>query len=216
MSLDFNRGLWVFFVVLLTLYVLALAIARFIYSWKEENNWRLLRWVAEVSEEAPVPIMVSCGTLLGAVREGRMIPGDDDVDFQVLEEDFEEAFAFIKARLPDEFRMVSNPALAVISVKGNPFGHTDIFRLNAKDGGLYAAHGTPDLTFDQASGSEGKVSTMARGCETIEVRVPNDAVGNLRAMYGDWETPVYLGKDAGKPPLLERFRYGLTKIGIRF
>ena len=49
--------------------------------------YRLLQIVAAKLDEHGVRWFVTCGTLLGAVRHGGLIPWDDDVDIGVLAED---------------------------------------------------------------------------------------------------------------------------------
>ena len=61
----------------------------------DENNLKeakeALKEVAKVLNEANIPWWVDCGTLLGTLRYGGVIPWDEDVDVALLLPDFENA-----------------------------------------------------------------------------------------------------------------------------
>lgn len=54
----------------------------------EENAKKLLFEIADVAEDVGIPFMLYGGTVLGAVRDGRFVAVDQDVDFACLLEDF--------------------------------------------------------------------------------------------------------------------------------
>jgi phosphorylcholine metabolism protein LicD len=55
---------------------------------KEEKAIEILKEIKEVFDAAGISYWLDCGTLLGAVREQRIIPWDNDIDFGVREEDW--------------------------------------------------------------------------------------------------------------------------------
>jgi len=54
----------------------------------ENNLIYLLRQIKEVLDEEMIEIWLECGTLLGAVRDGKFIPWEHDLDFGVFREKF--------------------------------------------------------------------------------------------------------------------------------
>jgi len=54
----------------------------------EENAKTFLFEIADVAEAVRIPFMLYGGTCLGAVREGKFIDVDEDIDFACLSEDF--------------------------------------------------------------------------------------------------------------------------------
>lgn len=57
-----------------------------------EESWRLLNAIE-------CPVFVTGGTLLGIIRDESLIPWDDDIDFDMLSEDY----SLWKSRIKDEF-----------------------------------------------------------------------------------------------------------------
>ncbi len=57
--------------------------------------------VAEVFDKNNVKYMLAFGSLLGAVREKGFVPWDDDLDFLILEEDYEAAVKCLEGNIPD-------------------------------------------------------------------------------------------------------------------
>ncbi len=57
--------------------------------------------VAKIFEENNVKYMLAFGSLLGAVRHKGFIPWDDDLDFFILEDDYDYAIECLKGKLPD-------------------------------------------------------------------------------------------------------------------
>lgn len=58
--------------------------------------------VKRILEENNIPYMITFGTLLGAVRHGGFIPWDDDFDFMLFDDTYEEAVRILKEKLPDD------------------------------------------------------------------------------------------------------------------
>jgi len=56
---------------------------------KQEKNLVYLLWqIKEVLDEEAIEFWLECGTLLGAVRDGKFIPWEHDLDFGVFREKF--------------------------------------------------------------------------------------------------------------------------------
>lgn len=59
----------------------------------------MLRYIDEVCKKHDIKYWLSSGTLLGAVRHGGFIPWDDDLDVEMLKEDFEK---FVNVMMQEE------------------------------------------------------------------------------------------------------------------
>lgn len=77
------------------------------YSAKEirKVQLRLLEMavaIRNVLEKYDVPHMITYGTLLGAVRHRGFIPWDDDFDFYVIGDHYEDAIEYLRTELPSD------------------------------------------------------------------------------------------------------------------
>jgi hypothetical protein len=80
-------GVLLSLVVVVVLYGVAVAILAQQRAVKYRELRRLLTASLQVLNQASIPYVLSWGTLLGAVREGRIIPTDDDADILLFGED---------------------------------------------------------------------------------------------------------------------------------
>ena len=58
--------------------------------------------VHEILDEAGIVHSLACGSLLGAVRHKGFIPWDDDIDFWVKNEQYDDALRALRENLPDD------------------------------------------------------------------------------------------------------------------
>lgn len=58
--------------------------------------------IADILDKHSIPHVISYGTLLGAVRHGGFIPWDDDFDFNVFNEYYDDAIAYLREELPKD------------------------------------------------------------------------------------------------------------------
>lgn len=56
--------------------------------------------IRNILESHDIPHMITYGTLLGAVRHGGFIPWDDDFDFYIIGDSYDEAVEYLRAELP--------------------------------------------------------------------------------------------------------------------
>ena len=71
-----------------------------------------------VLERHRIPHALGFGTLLGYVRDGRMIDGDDDVDIFVETKDFSNAVLAMKSHFPEKVSLMESPYFRCFMVQG--------------------------------------------------------------------------------------------------
>ncbi len=211
--------------VLLCLYLVALGVCAGLRSRKAKcmcNSWsesqRLLA-------DAPVSIQVSCGTLLGTIRESGVITNDDDIDLMVLDSDWDAAVKHFQDNYDQKnfklrFRDSGN-TLTLYPKSCKPIGGIDLYKMVTDPvSGRYNLFG---VELEPEAVTPGKVLEMA-GPKSKKhsvaglVRVPTNPESFLEAMYGpEWRTPLYLskGNTAWRPiDILHTARRGAAKIGL--
>lgn len=63
----------------------------------------ILKCIDKICRKHNIHYWLSSGTLLGAVRHGGFIPWDDDLDIEMLKEDYDKLLSILKTELPSEF-----------------------------------------------------------------------------------------------------------------
>ena len=59
--------------------------------------------IRDVLENHDVPHMITYGTLLGAVRHKGFIPWDDDFDFYIISEEYDDVIEYLRKELPANY-----------------------------------------------------------------------------------------------------------------
>lgn len=63
---------------------------------------RMAKNIKAILEENDIPYFITYGTLLGAVRHQGFIPWDDDFDFYLFDDSYDQAMAVLKEGLPED------------------------------------------------------------------------------------------------------------------
>lgn len=63
----------------------------------------MLKYIDQICRENGIKYWLSSGTCLGAVRHGGFIPWDDDVDIEMLEEDYHKLVEILRRNETDEY-----------------------------------------------------------------------------------------------------------------
>lgn len=66
----------------------------------QETEFAILKQVVEICEANKIEYYAFYGTLLGAIREGGIVPWDDDIDIAIPRKDYDRFVALAKSKLP--------------------------------------------------------------------------------------------------------------------
>lgn len=128
------------------------------------------------------PFFLISGTLLGYLREGRMLPGDKDIDIGIFEDDYDQKKlekAFRRSPVFVVKRLDNSNRLRVAHVNGV---WIDVFP-HYREGDLIWHDGTST----RWSNTPFEIGTMTVDGEEYEIPQPPELY--LDENYGDWRTP---------------------------
>ena len=124
-----------------------------------------------------VPYALAYGTLLGFIRNGQMIDGDDDVDIFIESKHFENAVNAIGSRFPEKISLTRSPYFRCFMVEGV---QVDLYSVKNIRGQTY------DCWEDGVFPSRFMFPFVQRG----KFMVPNHSEEILKIIYGEhWKTP---------------------------
>jgi len=167
---------------------------------KETLNFarKTLIELAELFEEKKINYFINFGVLLGLIRDGDILPWDDDIDLAVYEEDKNVLIEVLK----EHFLIVNRTS----SIKWNCF----LYEANKKYPiNLYLIFNNCSinnfpigidflaLDFKTFINRNGNMKYPRKFFEDInyinfkekKIRVPNNPEEYLKLLYGDWQTP---------------------------
>ena len=147
------------------------------------------------------------GTLLGCIREGKIIDTDDDIDLGLIKEDF----LYIQNNKNNIINDLNKSGLHLV-IRGNEMEHNKIVKLK-KDGDYTKNFIFIDLMpFTKRNGKymhaksdsfvddfflEDELYPLKKGIlNDIQINIPNNPIGNLERFYGDcsgekcWKIPI--------------------------
>ena len=177
-------------------------------SYTSDQLERALDISVAVLERHRLPYALGFGTLLGHVRDGRMIDGDDDVDIFVETKHFSNAVLAMKSHFPEKVSLLESPYFRCFMVQGV---QVDLYSLiNEDDRDCYVCWE------NQVFPSNIMFPFRKRG----KYMLPSRPESALVAMYGeDWRTPqdgkFYTHVDVEKSRVMcTRAKVHLSPLGV--
>jgi len=164
---------------------------------------KLLNDITNILDEHKVKYWLDFGTLLGVVRENRILPWDDDIDISIFEEDekvmLEKVLPAIKnakyraytRRLKENVGPLKEGNIRSFKIRNNRFfffrGYVklDIFIMYKHQESLYWYELGEPHALPQNLVSEFKMIDF----NGKKYRIPKDYDTYLTHHYGDWKTP---------------------------
>ncbi len=153
------------------------------YPFDLQAREKALQEASDVLSSAGVRFWLTGGSLLGAIRENNFIAWDDDVDLDMLEEEFVGVMKELKERLIEA-------GFVVRLIESNRFPKMAFFKYGQKialgalrDDGEYRtrpAYKYPARFFNEKE----KIDFKGR-----QFLVPSPPEKFLEHVYGDWQTP---------------------------
>ena len=173
-----------------------------------QNRITLFKIIINLMEDNDIPYFIDCGTLLGAFRNNKMIPHDNDLDMSVYGiETFKKIGEILKESLPNEYKVSENTTYSrkyMITKKEDDIIHfggdagdieataCDIYLYtdfpNDKDSLRFEYH---KFDMEKVKYSKSNLLPLQKiNFENVIVNCPNNPLQHLKSMYG------YIGKDA--------------------
>lgn len=160
----------------------------------------MLKVFYEESDRLGMRPFLLWGTLLGAVRDGDFIIGDNDVDLGMRDSDFARRHELIVAMKSRGYPLRSNGPNQFSLETRDGLLNLDVDLLTVRDGALTCAETFTDGTRSYYSFPKEPFDSLAQ-VEFLGIRVwiPSDADRVLTSVYGDWRIPV-ANYDSKKDP----------------
>ena len=157
------------------------------------NGIRFLRMLLDDARRAGVEVMLLWGTLLGCVRDGSLIRGDQDLDLGVMARDAAGLGAVRDGMLARGFRVrIANDEKLSFVHPRHPrlFVDIDVVRPHPRGWVIINADADPRRRFHYVfPPAVFDHLRRARLAGRLDVTMPGDAEGFLTAVYGDWRVP---------------------------
>lgn len=161
----------------------------------------VLEWVDDRLNLADIPFLLDHGTLLGAYRDGGIIPWDDDLDLSVERTDHARLIDWIRQHgrcLPRADQLDWSAKLAMNNLTGEVLGLVLCF--TDDNACRFKPFGTAFWFMHRENGQVRQCINVAparffSGHDQLVLngriyRIPRDVENYLAHHYGDWRTPV--------------------------
>lgn len=167
----------------------------------------ILQLIAKTLNQAQVKYYVDAGTLLGIIRDGELIPWDDDLDFAVDSSHCHLVKDSLQSLLP-ELESLTSTRWQLLELKNSrDFGAVRVgevrsYKLKAQDNTKVLP--LIDFFVKYVDGKWMDYTLASRGIRMpsyhinksvmhdykgAQIAIPNDVTAYLQRHYGDWQTP---------------------------
>lgn len=156
----------------------------------EENFTNLLEQVDIILKKNNIQYFIICGTLLGSIRHGKIIPWDDDADIGILDNDMDKFNSIDFSKYGFKFIPASKDGCGKIFLSEKVF--VDIFPFE-KNNGIYqylekgARQKWPNEYFHEAELFPLKKYKFGRLC----LSGPQKYLPYAERAWGNWKKPVF-------------------------
>jgi len=167
---------------------------------------KLMLTLCKMLNKRKIPYVLEGGTLLGIIREQRLLPWDNDVDLTITEDSLEDILKLrkfiwlagyrtrVRTNNKDQgpckknsVRLMKVQTRKYVITKG--FNLLDIFVKTKSDGKYFWTVGRKDPVLKSVEAHFYENLTTINFKNT-ELSIPRDYEDYLTARYGDWRTPV--------------------------
>lgn len=166
------------------------------YPEKAEKLNYTLHWAVDMLEKKGIDKwFIAYGTLLGVVREGSCIHGDDDVDICVAREHWDDLYDGVKKANMENYNPQWTKEDVIITRKAEKVHQVDFYICDVNENGdFYDAW--EKVTWGSCLDENGKLPTML--FQGRQVNVPNNPKEKLANRYGPtWTQRIKRGTIAG-------------------
>ena len=166
----------------------------------KDKFYKIMHKFDKICTENDIPYFAICGTLLGSVRHGEMIPWDDDIDVGILEDEFEKfkSIDFSKYGLKCEGIEKHNTGKIFYideydnGVKGESI-FIDIFFFKNISGDKYI-YSNPEayISWPNEFFYKSEIFPLKRyKFNNIEINGPSEYIPYCERSWGDWKVPKF-------------------------
>jgi phosphorylcholine metabolism protein LicD len=159
-----------------------------------------LRDFIAASREAGMKPFLMWGTLLGHVREGRLLKHDKDLDMGILAADWPKRHVLIEAMQKRGYRLLDAREYKIVFERRDRLTRMDIDVFLPWEDKMVCFSRQRDGSFRGAWFRSGAFKNF---CNRVfldsEVLIPDPPEPILEAIYGDWRTPIKSYDSAGIP-----------------
>jgi len=185
-----------------------------------EKALSMLKEITSVLEKFGVDYVLDCGTLLGIMRENRLLPWDNDVDLAVDSSQLTKLKRCMFLLWFKGYRV--RFAKSTIETASIPYGAKRIFRIRNRKGIFHRGDNLIDIFIKYDAGDGFHYVRIGEGVNSVEQRFPTNFLREkstvdfegkqypipknydeyLTYRYGDWRIPVkewdYISQDKSK------------------
>jgi hypothetical protein len=153
----------------------------------KSSSFLVFRDFVRTIEKSDLNYWVSCGTLLGLIRNGQLIPWDDDADFDFCDSKRELLFPLVKNLVEDGFIVVLRPGRFFTNINAFRDGFKCSLGKGVNLAGLFFTR-----SYKYPSRLIGNLQDNYKYFQEIKmnIRAPLKSEEYLSYVYGNWKVPI--------------------------